>query len=415
MKFNLNYYGFVSLLLVFLYYCHGDAYLIIWVGIPSVIFFPLIALLIAPVLTKKNSLAQLSRNQLLLFFLVFTGLMLLWVGLASLPATEMENNYAFVKKQLLNLAILLVCLVWLTSEKAVIRVRHFLFWGLILGIVLNLYDATHIGSYDLMNDPVARSTFSMIYARAAGFYLDPNVSAITLTFGLILTEKTIENKTCNLIYVLTAGLAVLLTLSISGALAFGIFIYRKYFLGRLKLGSVLTILMAFVILSFSIKELMQRKIIEFGPGITQRIMAVVDPFSTEDELVTKNSRAILLKNAVNKFWDHPILGNGIGQHQFIETEQAADTRAGTHAGPHNQWLAFLIDFGLLGLLLYASLFLLLLPKVNSMYREEVMTFLVVYFVYSLFSHTALINHSLMLLLPLVYRLGRIVKTEEAYG
>ena len=149
----------------------------------------------------------------------------------------------------------------------------------------------------------------MIYARAAGFYLDPNVSAIALTFGLILTESSVKSKRWNLLLMLVVGLAVLVTLSISGALAFAIFVYRKYFLGKLKIRAVFVILISFVIFSYIVRELMQRKVIEFGPGITQRIMAVVDPFNTEDELVTKNSRAILLKKCFRKilgaspFWE----------------------------------------------------------------------------------------------------------------
>ena len=167
------------------------------------------------------------------------------------------------------------------------------------------------------------------------------------------------------------------------------------------------IVLSFLVLSFVVRELMQRKVLEFGPGITQRIMAVVDPFGSDDELVSKNSRAILLKNAFNKFADHPLMGNGLGQHQFIETEQSEETRAGAEAGPHNQWLAFLIDYGIIGFFVYSILFLLLLPNARSPYKKEIYSFLIIYFIYTLFSHTALINHSLMILLPLVYAMGRL--------
>ena len=415
MKVNTLYFGFVSLLLVFLYYCHGDAYLIIWQGIRSEFFFPVVVLLVFPILQKYGVINRILKNQLLIYFLLLAGVMLIWTLISLIPPLEMTTNFEFVKKQILNLLILLVCITWFSSDANIRLTKKYLLWGLLLGVLLNYYDATHISPYELMDNPMARSTFSMIYARAAGFYLDPNVSAITLTFGLILTETSVKNKRWNLLLVLAVGLAVLLTLSISGALAFGVFVYRKYFMGKLKLGAVIVILVSFFILSYAVREMMQRKIIEFGPGITQRIMAVVDPFGSEDEIVTKNSRAILLKNAVAKFWEHPIVGNGIGQHQFIETEQSKETRAGTHAGPHNQWLAFAIDYGVLGIFFYLVLFLLLYPSANSIYRKEVLSFVVVYFIYSLFSHTALINHSLMFLLPLVYIMGRSPKPQTKDG
>lgn len=407
MKAGRAYFIFVSIIMVFLYYCHGDAYLIIWGGIRSEIFFSALVLLIIPVLINKGVFGKLLKNQLLLYFICYFIFMAVWVALSFVPIADITTHYGYIKKQGLNFLILLLCMIWFSRDQNIEITLRYLIPGVVLGVLLNFYDATHIGDYYAMADPYERSTFSMVYARAAGFYLDPNVSAVTLVFGLVLAEPRIKNKRQNLLLILLVGLAVLVTLSLSGVLVYGVFIYRKYFIGKLRLGSVLVIVLSFLVLSFVVRELMQRKVLEFGPGITQRIMAVVDPFGSDDELVSKNSRAILLKNAFDKFTDHPVLGNGLGQHQFIETEQSEETRAGTEAGPHNQWLAFLIDYGILGFFVYSILFLLLLPNKRSLYKKEIYSFLIIYFIYTLFSHTALINHSLMILLPLVYAMGRL--------
>ncbi len=415
MKAGKAYFIFVSILLVFLYYCHGDAYLIIWGGIRSEIFFAIMALLILPVLVNTAVFRNLLKNQLLLYFVCLFIFMALWVILSFIPFAELTTNFGYIKKQGLNFLILVLCMIWFSRDQNIEITLRYLIPGIILGIILNFYDATHIDDYYAMADPYKRSTFSMVYARAAGFYLDPNVSAATMVFGLVLAEPRIKSKKQSLLLILLTGIAVLVTLSLSGIIVFGVFIYRKYFIGKLRLGSVLVIVLSFLILSFVVRELMQRKVLEFGPGITQRIMAVVDPFGSDDEIVSKNSRAILLRNAFNKFTDRPLLGNGLGQHQFIKTEQSEETRAGTEAGPHNQWLAFLIDYGIIGLLVYSVLFLLLLPNAHSPYRKEIKGFLIIYFVYTLFSHTALINHSLMILLPLVYAMGRIKTTGHVYN
>ncbi len=415
MKAGKAYFIFVSMFLVFLYYCHGDAFLIIWAHIRSEIFFSFVILLLVPMLFNKSVIGRLVKNQLLLYFICYFIFMIIWVILSYIPFIDLTTHYGYLKKQGLNFLILLSCTIWFSRDKNLKITLKYLIPGLLLGVALNFYDATHISDYYSMGDPYKRSTFSMIYARAAGFYLDPNVSAVTLVLGLVLTEPQIKNKKLNLLLILAIGLATLVTLSLSGALVYGVFIYRKYFLGKLKVGAVSIILVSFIILSFVVRDLMQRNVLEFGPGISQRIMAVLDPFGTDDEIVSKNSRAILLKNAFVKFTDHPILGNGLGQHQFIETEQAKESRAGTEAGPHNQWLAFLIDYGIFGVFLYGTLFLLLLPKARSHFKKEVYSFLIIYFIYTLFSHTALINHSLMFLLPLVYAMGRVTTTTYVHS
>ena len=92
MRINRHYFGFVSALLIFLYFCHGDAYLIIWQGIPSEVFFPLVAFFYFSNLnTKKVSWRTYHVNQLFLYILLFGALIAIWVVISLLPPTGNDH------------------------------------------------------------------------------------------------------------------------------------------------------------------------------------------------------------------------------------------------------------------------------------------------------------------------------------
>ncbi|MFD2724783.1 O-antigen ligase family protein [Hyunsoonleella rubra] len=414
-KLDSLYISIVSICLVFLYFCHGDNYLILWKRIPSIFFFALSCLLIFPFLAYKKVINGLFRNKLLFYFILLSSVLLVLATISFVPFLGFTTNFAYLKTTLLNFLIMLVCMIFFSSKGSIDITLKIMVYGVLLAVALNIYDITHIDNYYFStDDPRNRRAFSMVFARAAGFYLDPNVSASALVFGLILTENTIANKRLKFLYVLAVGGAVGITLSLSGVLFFSVYFFLRFIYGKVKLNIVLIVAVLFVIISAVIRDLMERKVIYFGPGITARIKAITNPFEGgQGEIVEKNSRTILLENAIEMILEDPVFGKGIGQHQFVETEQSARSRSGTHAGPHNQWLAFVIDYGLiLGAGLFALIFFVLMPLKHSIYRKEVFYFLITYFLYSLFSHTALKNHSLMFLLPLVYQMGRIRKNER---
>lgn len=401
----------VSAILVFLYFCHGDNYLILWKGIPSIVFFLISCLLVTPLLLYKNSIGDIFKNQLLMFTIIFIIVTLLWVFISLSPIFNLASNIKYIKTQILSFFIMFVCMVFFSNEKNVKMTLKIMVYGVLLGVVLNVYDILHIDNYYLASgNPHDRSAFSMVFARAAGFYLDPNVAASALVMGLILTEPIIKNKRKKLLYVITVGAAVMLTLSLSGVLFYGVYFFLRFIYGKVKFTTILVVLLVFVTTSLAIRDLMKKGVIHFGPGITTRIMAITNPFGTNEDIVDNNSRTILFRNAFEMIEEDPVFGKGVGQHQFVETEQNAKSRSGTHAGPHNQWLAFMIDYGIIpGLLIFTILFIILIPANESVHRKEVFYFILIYFLYSLFSHTSIKNHSLMFLLPLVYKMGRIIK------
>lgn len=405
---NKVYFLLGSIFLVFLYFCHGDNYLILWKGIPSVLFFSFSCLLVAPVLFYKKTIHSLFKNELLMYFSVFILITLVWSVLSFIPLIGFTTNVKYIKAQFLNFLIMFVCMVFFTREENINITLKLMVYGVLLGVLLNIYDIFHIGNYyRASDDPKSRDAFSMIFARAAGFYLDPNVSSTALVMGLILTEHTVEKYKKKLAYALFVGLGVAITLSLSGVLFYGVYFFLRFIYGKIKLKTIFIFLIIFIGTSYVIQDLIKKEIIHFGPGITKRILAITNPFAAEKDIVEKNSRTILFVNAVEMIIEDPFLGKGIGQHQFVETELSETSRSGSHAGPHNQWLAFIIDFGLLGILLFAILFFVLLPSKKSIYKKEVNNFIIIYFLYSLFSHTAIKNHSLMFLLPLVYQMGQI--------
>lgn len=414
-KINLHslYVHLTSVFLVFLYFCHGDNYLILWKGIPSLVFFPIGCLLVLPTLLQKGIVNKIFKNQLIAYFILLVIISVFWAIISLVPFFNFVTNSQYLKVQILNFLIMLICIIFFSNEENVKVLLKLMIYGILLGVFLNVYDILNVDSYYLStDDPHKRSAFSMIYARAAGLYLDPNVTASTLVFGLILTEHTITNKKLKMLFTLIVGGAVFLTLSLSGVLFYFVYFFFRFIYGKVKLKTILIVTIVFVSISLLVRDLIKRGAINLGPGITARIMTVTNPFDTSEDIVDKNSRTILLRNAIGMIIEDPVFGKGVGQHQFVKTEQSEKTRSGTHAGPHNQWLAFMIDYGVvLGFLMFLLLFFVLYPVKNSFFKKEVLYFLLIYFLYSLFSHTTIKNHSLMFLIPLVYQMGRIKKSE----
>ncbi len=408
---NNIYIYLTSTFLVFLYFCHGDNYLILWKGIPSMIFFPIGCFLIVPFLSQKEVIRNLTKNLLLQYFILLTIVTLIWAVISLFPFLNFSTNYNYLKNQLLNFLIMIICMIFFSNQANIKITLRIMVFGVFLGVFLNVYDILNIDNYYLATtEPSSRKAFSIVFARAAGFYLDPNVTASALIFGLILTEHLIKSRKNKLLYALLVGGAISLTLSLSGVLFYAVYFFFRFIYGKVRLKTIFMVVIVIMVTSFLVRDLMKREIIDFGPGITSRIMALTNPFKSNDDIVDNNSRTILLKNAIVMVSEDPIFGKGIGQHQFVKTEQSAKTRSGTHAGPHNQWLAFMIDYGLFfGVLFFSILFIILIPNKNSLYRREVLFFIAIYFLYSLFSHTAIKNHSVMFLLPLVYQMGRIKK------
>lgn len=408
------YYYLVSSLLVFLYFSHGDNYLIIWNGIPSGFFFSIILLLILPLLFGKAFFRNIIHSQLLVYVVILLFVYFIWTVLSFVPGLNINTNYRYLYVSLLNIIILLLCAIFFSRPENIRVTLKILIFGVILGVGLNVYDILHIGNYYYMDEPLERESFSMVFARAAGFYLDPNVSAITLVLGLIVTEPLIKKKIYKITYVFIVGGAIAITLSLSGIFAYVVYVFLHFIYGKIKLKIILLVISSMIILGITFNYIIKNKIIKVGPGITNRILTITNPFGSENEVVKNNSRTILFKNAIKMITQDPVLGSGLGQHQFVRTEQRKEARSGTHAGPHNQWLAFMIDFGIVaGIILLALLFFVLKPKRNSIYKKEVYNFLIVLFIYSLFSHTIIKNHSLMFMLPLIYQMGRIkVKSNE---
>ena len=409
MKTSKIYYVIVALVVVFLYYCHGDKYLLNWHNIKSEHIFSFVIFLCFPFFTQKILVNKFLKNQLVLYCCLLILLFILYIPY-SLMIGYFDSSYLFV--QFINL-LLLFFLAYIFSNDIFLRqVLRVLPYGVILAIILNIYDITRTANYFDMGE--GRATFSILYGRAAGFYLDPNVSAISILFGLIITYKIIHKK-FRLIYFLIAGCGIILTLSLAGIFAYFVFIYLQFIHNKIKLKYIFFFISIFILLSISIRPILKNNAHYFGPGNSSRVMAILYPFDANLKTGSTSQRLVLLKNSVNNYLENPIFGGGIGKIIKIPTYESRDSRAGEFSGPHNQWLAFMIDFGILGIFYFAILFFVLRPTKLSANRKEVVNFLIILFIYSLFSHTLFKNHSLIFLLPLVYQLSKYHNYETKNG
>lgn len=216
--------------------------------------------------------------------------------------------------------------------------------------------------------------------RAAGYYINSNNAALAIVIGMVLTIKQIR-PSYRIIYAFICLLGILTTFSRGGLLAwlilFGILL-SKGIISRLK-GTLLLLSLIFTVT-------LVPKLIDYLSNFNDEIYLLADRldfFSGEASSsdFTDDARFELINNSIALFIENPVLGNG----------SKALLRYGYNQLSHNQFLAFLVDYGIFSFLIYLLFIGLLYIKLPS-HRE----FMIVLIISSFFSHNIFDSYAFMI-------------------
>jgi O-antigen ligase len=236
--------------------------------------------------------------------------------------------------------------------------------------------------YDLLHPHV----LSVVVGRAAGFYVNPNLCGEALTLGVLFGHGVLRPRARALVAAI-AGFGVLLTLSRADILLFAIVLLILARQGRLSLrgvfgGAVAVAGLIFILLAASGKLGALVDAVRFlssKKNVIERVLNAQNAAEGGDASATL--RIEVATRAVGMLSEHPFLGKGIGATNEWEYR----------IGPHNMYLLFGAEFGVLGLLLYPSMVFCVCWRARGPDRQLVWAIGAFYLLLGLFSHNVVDN------------------------
>jgi O-Antigen ligase len=250
-----------------------------------------------------------------------------------------------------NIGFVLCCTMIFDDPDALQITKRAVLVATLAGVALNIYDVMFPGTFS--NDP----------GRAAGLYVNPNVSGISLVFGCAIGLSTIRSRWWQEAFVLISFIGVLMTFSREAILAFGCVVVCGNLSGRLALRR-LTVVGGVAVALFVAFNM--------GNNLLSEKVASTDKWSRLSSYSDSSAtgRAHLAERTLSAFEEAPLLGQGFGTGFFWDD-----------LGSHNFYLSLLADHGIFGILLIPALILSIGRKSWDFYA-----FAAAFLVFCLFSH-----------------------------
>jgi hypothetical protein len=294
------------------------------------------------------------------------------ISIASFFMGDVDSETAWHEIRLrFQQVILIVSLVLTVSDRtAVLWVRRTAAICCSVGAILNIYEFFY---------PM---TFSLVEGRSSGLYQNPNQAAIGLLLGMAMSVTVIPPGYRSP-FVLLASLGILTTMSRGGILTL-LLVLSFFLVARLinvKRTAVMVLIGTAIIGTLFLPEA------AFYKNVEKRIDWFLNPSiqssSYSDE---SNGRLEAALVAWNIFAEFPVLGHGVGTHWGLT---GAGEEKLAQVGAHNMYLAYMVDHGVLGALIFPLAVLAALWRAQGEARRLGIVFAIILFGNGFFSHTLL--------------------------
>ncbi|MGH2550251.1 MAG: O-antigen ligase family protein [Thermomicrobiales bacterium] len=285
---------------------------------------------------------------------------------------QAENNYQAVQTRYLSVIFIVLMLFLLADDDNRLLARKLAVVAMLIGASLNIYE---------LFNPM---TFSKIAGRSTGLFANANQSGQGVVMAMIVGFGVLPPKWRPVLLII--GIAgVLPTFSRSGMLAWGAAVIALYLCQGLHLREVRRLLIIpIVIIAFAYSPLWG----SLEDTLTQRgvlnadVRQRLDFVGSGGEDVQDSSaleRQELASLAWERFSMQPVLGWGTGAFYMPPF----------WLGPHNTYLAMMVDYGLIGIIVYPSLLVVILIGVNRESAKVAVPIVVALLLYGFFSHNLL--------------------------
>ena len=314
----------------------------------------------------------LVATPLLWWFVLYGGVIVGWF-LWTQPTTD---SFQILRTRFVGILFVLTVLVNLAVGQISTEARRLVCALVVIGVGLNIYEFFHLG------------TFSNVLGRAAGFYVNPNISGSSLLAGMTVGVGVVPSR-WRAGFVLFALLGVALTISRGALLCAGVVLTV---LSAKRLVSARSLLLTFAVLFVTALAVIgitnQLDKVESAYELTStqwlRLGIGSGPLAEGDELSNSLRREVAEKSWT-AFLQRPFTGEGTGM--------TGDTT-------HNMYLMFAAEHGIIGLLLFPLLPLSLLATPRARKSPETLAFASFLLLWGLFSHNVLEEFPLLFCIAL---------------
>ncbi len=212
--------------------------------------------------------------------------------------------------------------------------------------------------------------------RVMGTLGNPNVLALVMLISILVSIIYLRRKIGKLFYyyqfinILLAYYTILLTVSKKGVL-FGSFLIFIFFIVQLKEPKkILKILAIIILLLFVTFQYVSVDILTpVFDNIALRFGGFESQMSQGGSSGSTGERKYLIKQGLNIFQDRPLFGYGLGNFSSLN-------KLGVYA--HNNYVELLVGVGLIGTLVYYSIYYLIYKKVFYM-KDDILKIIIIFF------------------------------------
>jgi O-antigen ligase len=329
-----------------------------------------------PFYLSPESFNLVKRSPLPLWgygFVLLSGTWLLVQGKTS------EITWQEFRLRIFSSVLLSVMLVIFATPEARIWARRAIVAAVLFAVALNIFE---------MFNPM---TFSNSQGRSAGLYVIATQSGEALVVGMILGIGALPHR-YRLLFALIAGSGVLMTFSRGPLFGWLLAVAILFKTGQISAKRSLMIAggcaVLVVLLTIVFWQPLMNKLLDFGM-LNQDVATRMEGFVNPDQFGTDESslrRREVVAYSWQLFKERPLLGHGV----------AASKEWDFYMGPHNQYLALMVDHGILGLFILPLLLLAVVWRARGEARHLGWAVGVFTIFEGWFSHTVLNDHYMIL-------------------
>ena len=325
-----------------------------------VLMFCLLAL---PVFIRQMLRSNVLKSPVMIWCFGYGALSVLWFFLSA----QSETSWAEVRMRFLAIIEIVAFLMVFCAPAATTLTRKALLAALVLAVAVNIYES------------FAPMSFSQVLGRSAGLYSNPNMSAEALVLGMVLSVSILKSQ-YRTPFVLLVGIGVFLTVSRGGILAWAVAVAGLLFTREISSKDVVRSgFIAFVLVVLVLLPRWDQLVGTWertgvlNVNVMERLAWLTDPAGVSDH--SSWERKYVAKQAWEKITEHPVLGTGTGSSYEAYT------------GTHNQYLALMIDHGIIGIVIVPLFILAVTRGARGQSRRIATVFGFTIIVLSFFSHT----------------------------
>lgn len=326
-----------------------------------------------PIVIRKHSFEPALQSPITLWCLAYLWITVMW----QLNSSQSDETWRELRLRVLSVVELLIAFMVLAVPAAIRFGRQCLVVAVLFGVALNVYEVFY------------PSTFSLVSGRSAGFYMNPNLSGQALVLGMVLSMNTLA-VFWRIPFILLTGVGAFATFSRASILGWLIGVVGMLVCSKVRLRDVLPSLGFFLVVGalVVIPRLDQwlntwELTGTMNADVLERLEWLSNPFEVSDH--SSWSRATVAREAWSKFADASLFGSGTGSTHDMVIE------------PHNQYLALMVDHGIIGAVILPFMLVALVWKARGETRRTALVFSATVLVLSVWTHSILRDeHSLVL-------------------